>query len=96
MLGDANVDCVTIVFACGRQTVPMFPMVVDMLSNSTKGSSKTVNVWVYGTSVPAAQELSRQLQARGLPAYLDLDLAIRSLGYAAYYSRVRASLNGFN
>jgi hypothetical protein len=42
--------------------------------------------------VPAAQELSRQLQARGLPAYLDLDLAVRSLGYAAYYSRVKAGL----
>jgi hypothetical protein len=38
--------------------------------------------------------MSRRLQAEGLPAYLDLDLAIRSLGYAAYYSRIKASLNG--
>jgi hypothetical protein len=42
------------------------------------------------------QEMSRQLQARSLPAYLDLDLAIRSLGYAAYYSKAKASLSGFN
>ena len=94
VLGDANVDCVTIVFACGRQTVPMFPMVVDMLSKLTGGYSKTVNVFLYGTSLSAIHEMSRQLQARSLPAYLDLDLAIRSLGYAAYYSRVKASLSG--
>ena len=92
VLSDANVDCATIVFACGRQLVPMFPMVVDMLDRFTRGCSKTVNVWIYGTSLSAIQEMSRQLQARGLPAYIDLDLAIRSLGYAAYYSKVKASL----
>lgn len=94
VLADANVDCVTVVFACGKQTVPLFPTVVDMLSKSATGYSKTVNVFVYGTSLSATQEMSRQLQAVGLPAYIDLDLAIRSLGYAAYYSRVKAGLNG--
>lgn len=94
VLSDANVDCVTVVFACGRQTVPMLPMIVDMLSRSTRGHSKAVNVFLYGTNLSALQEMSRRLQAEGLPAYLDLDLAIRSLGYAAYYSRVKASLNG--
>jgi acyl-CoA synthetase (NDP forming) len=38
------------------------------------------------------QEMARQLQARGLPAYFDLDIAIKSLGYAAYYSRAKSSL----
>ncbi|MBN2098130.1 MAG: CoA-binding protein [Dehalococcoidia bacterium] len=93
VLDDANVDCVTVVFACGRQTVPLFPMIVDMLSKSTVGHAKTVNVFLYGTNLSALQEMSRRLQAQGLPAYLDLDLAIRSLGYAAYYSRVKASLD---
>jgi acyl-CoA synthetase (NDP forming) len=96
VLGDANVDCATVVFACGRQLVPMIPMVVDMLDRLTRGCSKTVNVWLYGTRLSAMQEMSRQLQARSLPAYLDLDLAIRSLGYAAYYSKAKASLSGFN
>jgi acyl-CoA synthetase (NDP forming) len=94
VLNDANVDCVTVVFACGRQTVPLFSMIVDMLSKSARGHSKTVNVFLYGTNLSALQEMSRRLQAEGLPAYLDLDLAIRSLGHAAYYSRVKASLNG--
>jgi hypothetical protein len=69
-------------------------MLVDMFSKYTGVSSKTVNVFLYGTNLSAIQEMSRRLQAQGLPAYLDLDLAIRSLGYAAYYSKVKAGLNG--
>lgn len=53
---------------------------------------KAANVWIYGTSLPAMEELARQLQARGLPAYLDLAIAVRSLGYAACYAKVRSSL----
>jgi acetyltransferase len=94
VLADPNVDCVTVVFACGRQLLPLIPMVVDMLDRLTKGTSKTVNMWLYGTSLSVIQEMSRQLQARGLPAYSDLDLAVRSLGYAACYARVKAGLNG--
>lgn len=93
VLDDPNVDCVTVVFACGRQLLPMYPMIVEMLHRAASGRSKTVNLWLYGTDLPAMQELSRQLQSRGLPAYFDLDLAIRSLGYAAYYSRVKADLS---
>ncbi len=65
-----------------------------MLGRLTRGRSKTVNVWLYGTNLSAIQEMTRQLQARGLPAYTDLDLAIRSLGYAARYATVKAGLNG--
>lgn len=91
VLGDANVDCATITFSCGRQLVPLYPMVVDMLHRLTEDFSKTVNIWLYGTSLSAMQEMARQLQARGLPAYLDLDIAIKALGYAAYYSRAKSS-----
>lgn len=92
VLGDANVDCATITFSCGRQLIPLYPMVVDMLHRSTKDFSKTVNIWLYGTSLSAMQELARQLQAKGLPAYLDLDIAIKALGCAVYYSKVKSSL----
>ena len=92
VLGDANVDCATITFSCGKQLVSLYPMVVDMLHRLTKDFSKTVNIWLYGTSLSAMQEMARQLQARGLPAYFDLDIAIKSLGYAAYYSRAKSSL----
>jgi len=92
VLGDDNVDCATITFSCGRQLVPLYPMVVDMFYRLTKDFSKTVNIWLYGTSLPAMLEMARQLQARRLPAYLDLDIAIKALGCTACYSRTRSSL----
>ena len=91
VLGDENVDCITITFSCGRQLVPLHPMIVDMLYRLTKDFPKTVNIWLYGTSLSAMLELARQLQVRGLPAYLDLDIAIKALGCAAYYSGAKAS-----
>ena len=91
VLGDRGVDCATFTFSAGQQLTPMYPMVVDMFHRSTKHLSKPVNIWVYGTSLPAMEELARQLQACGLPAYFDLDLAIKSLGCAAHYSRAVSS-----
>ena len=92
VLHDANVDCATITFSCGHQLVPMYPMIVDMFDRLTRDVSKTVNVWLYGTSLPAMEELARQLQARGLPAYFDLDIAIKALGCAAYYSKFKSEV----
>jgi acyl-CoA synthetase (NDP forming) len=90
VLDDPNVDCATITFSTGKQLVPLHPMVVDMLDGATRGSGKTVNVWIYGTSYPAMLELARRLQERGLPSYLDLDIAIKALGAAAGYSGFRS------
>lgn len=92
VLDDANVDCATITFYCGQHLVPMYPMVVDMFDRLAQNVSKTLNVWLYGTSLPAMGELARQLQARGLPAYFDLDIAIKALGYAAYYSKFKSEV----
>lgn len=92
VLSDPNVDCATITFYAGRQLTPMYPAIVDMFEKSVQGVSKTVNVWIYGTSLAAMQELARRFQARGFPAYLDLDVAIKALGCAATYARVRDGL----
>jgi len=93
VLRDENVDCMTITFYAGLQLVPMLPAIVDMIERSARGVSKPVNVWIYGTSLPAMEELARQLHARGFPAYLDLDTAIKALGCAAAYSRIRVNLS---
>ncbi|MFO8100716.1 MAG: acetate--CoA ligase family protein [Dehalococcoidia bacterium] len=85
-LNDANVDCATITFSTGRQVVPLYPMVVDMIVKSVKGCGKTVNVWVYGTDLASMEELARRLHSHEVPAYLDLDMAVKSLGDAVYYS----------
>ncbi len=89
VLNDPNVDCATITFYAGRQIASMAPVLVDMLHDSVQGSTTTVNVWIYGTSLSAMQELAHRFQARGIPATLDLDMAIKALGCAAAYARVR-------
>jgi acetyltransferase len=94
VLGDANVDCATITFSCGRQLVPLYPTIADMFDRLTRGLSKTVNFWLYGTNLSAMQEMARQLHARNLPAYFDLDTAVRSLAYARYYANTRAGRDG--
>jgi acetyltransferase len=93
-LDDPNVDCATITFSTGDQLVPLYPMILDMFQNLTQGISKPVNVWIYGTSLSAMEELARRLHASGIPAYFDLDMAIRSLGFAAYYYGVKDKLGG--
>jgi acyl-CoA synthetase (NDP forming) len=93
VLRDENVDCMTITFYAGLQLVPMFPAIVDMIETSARGVSKPLNVWIYGTSLPAMEELVRRLHAREFPAYLDLDIAIKALGCAAAYFRIKANLS---
>ena len=93
VLRDENVDCVTITFYAGLQLMPMLPAIVDMIEKSARDVSKPLNVWIYGTSLPAMEELARKLHARGFPAYLDLDTAIKALGCAAAHSRIKANLS---
>jgi acetyltransferase len=89
VLDDADVDCATVTLCVGQQLLPLFPMLIDMLEGVIRKAAKAVNIWVYGTSLPAIDEAVRRLQARGIPAHRDLDVAIRSLGCAARYSAVR-------
>ncbi len=93
VLNDENVDCATITFHAGNQMITFFPEFLNMMDRITDGVSKPVNIWLYGTSLSAMEDLSRQFQSRGYPAYMDLDIAIKSLGYAAYYSKTRLDGN---
>ncbi len=89
VLNDKNVDCATITFYAGSQMVSFFPELLNMMDRITDGVSKPVNIWLYGTSLSATEELARQFQSRGFPAYMDLDIAIKSLGHAADYSMLK-------
>ncbi len=89
-LNDPNVDCATITFSTGRQIVPLYPMVVGMLQNLIKNAGITTNVWIYGTDLAAMDELARQLHSCEIPAYFDLDMAVKSLGSAAGYYKYLA------
>jgi acyl-CoA synthetase (NDP forming) len=93
VLADPNVDCATVAFSTGQQLAPLFPLVLGMLDGAARGGGKPVNVWIYGTSLAAMQELACRLQERGLPSYLDLDIAIKALGAAARYSEFRSDMS---
>jgi len=88
-LEDENVDCATITFCVTPPLMALYPMLMDMFEALAHKHSKPFNIWVYGTSLPAAEEAIRQLQARGIPAHTDLDSAIFALGCAAQYAAIR-------
>jgi acyl-CoA synthetase (NDP forming) len=91
VLDDSNVDCVTATLyaSSGAET----PVYMDIFDRVMKNVTKPVSIWIYGTELGPMEELSRQVQGRGLPAYFDIELAIKALATAAHYSRVKSSLN---
>jgi len=87
VLDDPNVDCVTATLyaSTGAET----PIYMDIFDRVMKNVTKPVSIWIYGTELAAIEELSRQVQGRGLPAYFDIELAIKALATAARYSRIK-------
>lgn len=90
VLRDANIDCVTIALY-GGSMIPI-EIVMGMFDRSMQDVSKPVTIWMYGTKLSVMEEMSRQLEARGLPTYVDLETAVKALGIAVGYSRFRESL----
>jgi len=91
VLDDSNVDCVTATLYSSSDAET--PVYMDILDRVMKNVTKPVSIWIYGTELAAMEELSRQVQGRGLPAYFDIELAIKALATAARYSRVKSSLD---
>jgi acetyltransferase len=91
VLDDPNVDCVTAtLYISSGEEIPVY---MDIFDRLMKNVTKPVSIWIYRTDLGAMQELLRKLQERGLPAYLDIELAIKALATAAHYSRVKCGLN---
>jgi acetyltransferase len=93
-LEDPNVDCATVTFCVTQPLVALYPMLMDMFEEVARRTAKALNIWVYGTSLPAIEEAIRQLQARGIPAHADLDSAIQALGCAADYAAFKTRSAG--
>jgi acetyltransferase len=88
VLADGNVDCAVIV-------CPGNPRIMDTfgrLAHHILRISKPVTVFCYGINLAEMEETSRQLEGLGLPTYLDLETAVRALGVAAAYSRIKSGL----
>ncbi len=91
VLADSNVDCAFIVF--WATSTSQTPATVDMFRRLKQQFSKPMTVWIYGPKLSAKEELSRELEALGLPAYLNLETAAKALGVAARYAKGRSHLN---
>jgi acyl-CoA synthetase (NDP forming) len=90
VLDDSNVDCVTatLYVSSGAET----PIYMDILGRLMKNATKPVSFWIYGTELTTMEELQRQMQERGLPAYFDIELAIKALATAARYAKIKSGL----
>lgn len=91
VLDDANVDCVTVVLAAG--IAAWGPGSITMFERLRQHISKPMTLYVYGTGLSTAEEAVRQLGAMGLPAYLELETAIKALGAAVGYAKMRSDLD---
>ena len=91
VLHDENIDCASIALYVGVLS-PIQPL-LEMFDSMMENISKPVAIWIYGPRLFSVAEMSRHLEARGLPTYFELETAVRALGMAARYAKVRMSLN---
>ena len=88
VLSDPNVDCLAVVCHFGSPIVK----VLTELAPTIAKISKPVTVFGYGIDLADMQESGRNIEALGLPVYLDLETAVKALGVGAAYSQIRARL----
>jgi len=91
VLDDANVDCATIVLAAGIER--WASDTIAMLDRLRQHISKPITIYIYGTKVSVSQEVARQLQAIGLPTYFELETAVKALGVAVEYTKIKLNLD---
>lgn len=84
VLEDGNVDCAAVSIYCGFDA--LIPHIAATFQELKQLSAKTVTVHLYGMRSAVLDEMLRQLEALGFPTYLDFELAVKSLGFAARYS----------
>lgn len=85
VLADGNVDCVTIGCMGTPESVDVFRRLKTHLSDI----SKPITIFLWGTDLQIMEESARQLEALGIPTYLDLETAVKSLGVSVAYSKIK-------
>ena len=85
LLADPNVDCAAIVCHFNPVVVEVFRGLAPRMC----ATGKPVTLFGYGTDLREMEECGRQLEALGLPAYFDLEMAARALGMAARAASLR-------
>jgi acetyltransferase len=91
VLNDANVDCATIVLAAGIER--WASATVSMLDRLRQHISKPITIYIYGTKMSVTEQVAQQLEAMGLPTYLELETAVKALGIAVEYAEIKSRLD---
>jgi len=86
------VDCCLLVLPSGIDR--WATATVEMFGRLRQRTTKPVSVYIYGTSVSVRDDVARQLDALGVPTYLELETAVRALGVAVQYARSKSRLAG--
>jgi len=92
VVDDPNVDCCLLVLPSGIDR--WATATVEMFGRLRQRTTKPVSVYIYGTSVSVRDDVARQLDALGVPTYLELETAVRALGVAVQYARSKSRLAG--
>ncbi len=90
VLEDENVDCVAASIYVGFDA--LIPHIAETFESLKRHISKTIAVHLYGMKTQVLEEMLRQLEVLGFPTYLDFELAVKALGFAARYSMTRAEV----
>lgn len=90
VVNDPNVDCATIIIYEGVMSTA--EIVLGMFDSLKKYISKPITIWPYGPKLSMTIVISRQLDERNLPAYTDLETAVKALGALAGYAKYKESL----
>ncbi len=91
VLSDTNVDCAAIFLFAGARFPT--PAIVNMFDRLRQQASKPMSIWIGGAKLSLIEELSYQLETLGLPTYFSLEAAIKALGIAADYAKIKSRLN---
>ncbi len=90
VLADDSVDCAIIVLWAALAADALDTS--DAFRRLKQQGSKPMAIWIYGPKLSAKEELTRQLEALGLPTYLNLETAAKALGIAASYAKFKSRL----
>ncbi len=91
VLADEGVDCVIVVLWVTSDAEAS--NIGNVFRQLRQRFSKPMAIWMYGPKLSPKGELTRQLEAMGLPTYLNLETAAKALGIAASYARFKSRLS---
>jgi acyl-CoA synthetase (NDP forming) len=89
VLDDPNVDCAIFAMAVMGPEQPVTEMIDHLVDNI----SKPVAFWLYGQRLSLIEDISRSLERRGVPTFIELQTAVKALGMLAGYSRFISSID---